>query len=106
MGVTLNENLTLNLLYALDTNYDNNISIREFENAFEKYLGTGGAVKTLNADDVKKELGSIKGLDDATAKSLAKQMNNEQKKTQVYKDQTLEEISLDELEARNQKLLA
>jgi hypothetical protein len=43
-------------------------------------------------------MGDMKGVDEKTAKSLAKQMNNEIKKKTEYSDQTLESPDLDELE--------
>lgn len=43
MKITMNQSLIESLFVVLDKNCDNEISLTEFESAFDKYLGTGGA---------------------------------------------------------------
>jgi Ca2+-binding EF-hand superfamily protein len=93
MKVTLNQALIENLFVILDRNADNEISLTEFEEVFDKYLGTGGSVADVDAADLS-NLGS-------DAASIARQLNAEKKKKVVYEDMTLEEVEVDEIVARN-----
>lgn len=52
MKVTLNQALIENLFVILDRNADNEITLIEFENCFQKYLGSGGAVEDVDADQL------------------------------------------------------
>ena len=79
----------------LDANGDNSIDLIEFETVFGKYLNKGGPVQEVSAKEL---MSDMKGVDEKTAKSLAKQMNNEIKKTTEYSDLKLESLDLDELE--------
>lgn len=81
MKVTLNEALIKNCFVILDKNGDNSIDLIEFEEIFGKYMNAGGPVKEVAADDLVNDK-----IDAAAAKDLAKQMNNEIKKTNVYAD--------------------
>ena len=74
MQVDVGQKLIESLFVILDRNCDNEISIKEFEAVFDKYLGTGGAVKTVTKDALKKE---IAGLDDKDAAKIARQMTQE-----------------------------
>jgi hypothetical protein len=88
MKVTLNEALIKNVFCILDSNNDNEISLLEFEAVFGKYLGTGGPVEDIKAEDLVND-----NIDEETAKDLAKQMKNEQKQTVQYDDVKLEGIT-------------
>lgn len=87
MKISLNESLIKNLFVILDGNKDNNIDLLEFEAVFGKYFSKGGPVKEVTGEELENE---ITGVDKETAKDLAKQMNTEIKKTNVYTDQKLE----------------
>lgn len=94
MKITLNETLMKNCFVILDRNGDNHIDLIEFEEIFGKYFNTsGGPVKEAKADDLANDI-----IDVETAKDLAKQINNEIKKTQVYTDTKLEARSFEDLE--------
>ena len=96
MKVTLNEALIKNLFCILDSNNDNEISLLEFEAVFGKYLGTGGPVQDVKAEDLVND-----HIDEETAIDLAKQMKAEQKQTVQYDDVKLEAMDqekLDEIE--------
>jgi Ca2+-binding EF-hand superfamily protein len=67
MKVTLNEVLIGNVFKILDSSGDGNISLDEFEAVFEKYLGTGGPVQDVKAEDLVNE-----NIDEETAIDLAK----------------------------------
>lgn len=92
MNIPLNEGLRNNLFVILDGNGDNEISVTEFEAVFGKYLGAGGPVQDVEAEDLENEL-----IDEETAADLAKNMKSEQKQAQVYTDQKLEARTDDEL---------
>ena len=62
-----------NLFVVLDRNVDDKITILEFEAVFEKYLGTGGAVKDVTDED----LVDLKGMSAADKAKLKKEMNEE-----------------------------
>ena len=98
MEVTLNQGLINNLFVILDRNVDNKITFEEFEAVFEKYLGTGGAVQDLEDG----HLVDFKVMSAADKAKLKKEMNAEQKKTQVYEDRELEAIPIDEIEKLNE----
>lgn len=93
MKVTLNERLIKNIFAILDRNCDNEITLQEFEAVFDKYLGTGGPVADVKAEDLQNDI-----IDAAAAKDLEKQMNQEKKQKIEYADQTLESIPIEELE--------
>ena len=67
MKVTLNEALIKNVFCILDSNNDNEISLLEFEAVFGKYLGGGGPVEDVKAEDLVNE-----NIDEETAQDLAK----------------------------------
>ena len=67
MKVTLNEALIKNVFCILDSNNDNEISLLEFEAVFGKYLGGGGPVEDIKAEDLVNE-----NIDEETAQDLAK----------------------------------
>ena len=93
MKVTLNEALIKNCFVILDQNGDNQIDLIEFEAVFGKYLNAGGAVQEVSAKDL-----NIGGdVDPEIAKDIAKQMNNEIKKTNEYTDQKLESVKFEDL---------
>lgn len=75
MKVTLNEALIKNLFVILDKNGDNVIDLIEFETVFSEHFGDGAAVQKVKAEDLENGI-----IDAATAKDLAKQLNNEIKK--------------------------
>lgn len=93
MKVTLNEALIKNCFVILDKNGDNSIDLIEFEAVFGKYMNAGGAVQEIEATDLVNDK-----IDAATAKDLAKQMNNEIKKTNVYTDAKLESMNQEDLD--------
>jgi len=67
MKVTLNERLIKNIFAILDRNCDNEITLQEFEAVFDKYLGTGGPVADVKAEDLQNDI-----IDAAAAKDLEK----------------------------------
>ena len=98
MKVTLNEALIKNVFCILDSNNDNEISLLEFEAVFGKYLGGGGPVEDIKAEDLVNE-----NIDEETAQDLAKQMKAEQKQTATYDDVKLEAMDQDKLDEIEEK---
>lgn len=72
MKVTMPQKLIETLFVVLDRDCDNEITLTEFESVFDKYLGTGGAVKDLAADDIMNDNPLLNAKD---AAKMAKQMN-------------------------------
>ena len=92
MGVTVNEALIKNIFVILDSNGDNEIDLVEFEAVFSKYMSKGGPVQEVAAADLTNGI-----IDEATAKDLAKQHNNEIKKKVEYTDTRLEAVKIEDL---------
>ena len=55
MKITLSEALVKNVFCILDSNNDNEINMLEFEAVFGKFLGTGGPVQDVKAEDLVNE---------------------------------------------------
>lgn len=85
---------------VLDKDCDNRITFIEFEAAFGEYFKTGGPVKDVEDKDMEDLKMSL-----ADKAKLKKEMKEEQKKAQVYTDNTLEELSIEEIEKRNKALV-
>lgn len=92
MNIALSEGQRNNLFVILDGNGDNEISVTEFEAVFGQYLGAGGPVQDVEAEDLANEV-----IDEEMAADLAKNLKAEQKQAVVYSDQKLEAKTDEEL---------